>query len=553
MAQMSKWGIVALTAISGSASAQVDLLPDIIVDANRLYDNAIQISGGRTYLRLSNATANIGQGKLHLYGGAVLPGGRQEVIQRVHRSDGTWWDRVAGQFVYHPGHGHIHVDSWCQYSLREVTTDGGVGPVVAQGKKTSFCIIDLSIWDSSLPGFVPGGEFRSCGSTVQGLSVGWQDIYSRGLEGQAIDITDVPAGTYWLESEADPNNNMLESDETNNTARILVVIGGGGGGSIVADAYEENNSRAQVDGRPVGQNNSPNLGPVGPQRIITNLTIHQSGDDDYFKFYQPGMGTSADFVRIDFPHSAGDVDMQLYSSTGTLLATSQGTTNSETITLNNRPAGWYYVRVYGFNGATCPGYTLTIDPSASSNAPTVQVHTPPAGDTQRTYGAETYDVTWSAADLDGNPTWVTVYVNTTPTLDGNEIMLPTSLHTPGDLGFYIINSADFTPGTYWVYAAVTDGNAWSGAWSDGTITFVNEVCLADLSSSADPNDPGYGVPDGIIDSADFFFYLDLFVAGNLQADLTGSADPNSPFYGVPDNIVDAADFFFFLDRFTEGC
>ena len=38
-------------------------------------------------------------------------------------------------------------------------------------------------------------------------------------------------------------------------------------------------------------------------------------------------------------------------------------------------------------------------------------------------------------------------------------------------------------------------------------------CPADLSGSSDPNDPAYGVPDGTVDSADFFFYLDLFVAG----------------------------------------
>ncbi len=37
--------------------------------------------------------------------------------------------------------------------------------------------------------------------------------------------------------------------------------------------------------------------------------------------------------------------------------------------------------------------------------------------------------------------------------------------------------------------------------------------IADLSGSSDPNDPAYGLPDGLIDSADFFYYLDLFVAG----------------------------------------
>ncbi|MCC6285193.1 MAG: S8 family serine peptidase [Phycisphaerales bacterium] len=83
---------------------------------------------------------------------------------------------------------------------------------------------------------------------------------------------------------------------------------------------------------------------------------------------------------------------------------------------------------------------------------------------------------------------------------------------------------------------------------------ICEPCPADLSGSSDPNDPGYGVPDGSIDSADFFYFLDAFAAGDAQtADLTGSSDPNDPAYGTPDGLIDAADFFFYLDLFVQGC
>ncbi|MCC6284503.1 MAG: hypothetical protein IT439_04250 [Phycisphaerales bacterium] len=79
-------------------------------------------------------------------------------------------------------------------------------------------------------------------------------------------------------------------------------------------------------------------------------------------------------------------------------------------------------------------------------------------------------------------------------------------------------------------------------------------CPADLSGSSDPNDPAYGVPDNAVDSADFFYFLDQFVAANTAiADLTGSSDPNDPAYGIPDGSVDASDFFFFLDVFVLGC
>jgi hypothetical protein len=79
-------------------------------------------------------------------------------------------------------------------------------------------------------------------------------------------------------------------------------------------------------------------------------------------------------------------------------------------------------------------------------------------------------------------------------------------------------------------------------------------CAADLTGSSDPNDPSYGVPDGTADAADFFYFLDQFVAQNdFVADLTGSSDPNDPSYGVPDGFIDAADFFFYLDIFVQGC
>jgi hypothetical protein len=79
-------------------------------------------------------------------------------------------------------------------------------------------------------------------------------------------------------------------------------------------------------------------------------------------------------------------------------------------------------------------------------------------------------------------------------------------------------------------------------------------CAADLSGSSDPNDPAYGAPDGLVDSSDFFYFLDQFVAMNLAiADLTGSSDPNDPAYGVPDGLIDASDFFYYLDLFVQGC
>ncbi len=78
-------------------------------------------------------------------------------------------------------------------------------------------------------------------------------------------------------------------------------------------------------------------------------------------------------------------------------------------------------------------------------------------------------------------------------------------------------------------------------------------CPADISSTSDPTHPAYDDPDGMLDSSDFFRYLDLFASGDMRADLTGSSDPGDPSFGVPDGELTAADFFFYLDLFALGC
>lgn len=464
--------MLAVSAMAEQAAAQVDWLPDIIVREADLYNNDIvtDITPGRVHLRFSTSTCNIGMGRLHLIG--ILPplqDGTQLVMQRIFRDDGTFWDDTSGSFLYHPTHSHTHFEDWCAYRLREILPGDGVGAVVAEGDKTSFCILDLAVYNSSLPNFNPSPNYPSCNSTVQGLSVGWLDLYSKSLPGQNIDVTDVPDGQYWLEAHADPENNIRESDTTNNITRIKVTIGSTAG--IQPDAYEPDDSFAAVDARIEGGTNSPNLGPTGPRTVITGLSIHSSNNSDYFRFYSAGTGTANDTIRIDFTHTLGDLDLSLYDANRVHLATSEGVSNREIILMTGRPAGWYYIRAFGYQVATNPSYSLMINPPANT-APTITVFDPPIGVTERIHGFENYTTTWETNDANGDPTWVTVYANTSPVLDGNEIEIEASINTPGSDGYHIINSASLPTGTYWLYARVTDGGQISGAWSAGQIAFL---------------------------------------------------------------------------------
>ncbi len=80
------------------------------------------------------------------------------------------------------------------------------------------------------------------------------------------------------------------------------------------------------------------------------------------------------------------------------------------------------------------------------------------------------------------------------------------------------------------------------------------ACPPDLTLSAIPGQPGYGVPNGVLNNDDFFYYLAQFAAGNLAvADLTTTAIPATPGYGVPNGILNNDDFFYYLALFSQGC
>ena len=53
---------------------------------------------------------------------------------------------------------------------------------------------------------------------------------------------------------------------------------------------------------------------------------------------------------------------------GTVLATSAGVTDTEQISLAGLAAGTYFVKVYGFAGATNPGYSLAVSGPAGTGA-----------------------------------------------------------------------------------------------------------------------------------------------------------------------------------------
>ncbi len=222
------FAVAALGVWAPEAPAQ-DLLPDLIVNPARLSDHIFvrNIVPGRIHIRLSNATPNIGFGELRVVEGEAM-GFEQTIFQAIEQADGSPSRfREAGHFIFHGAHNHFHVDDWAQYYIRDVLPGDGVGAILFGGVKTSFCLLDSTRYTGSEPvlGTPPATrQFVSCSASEQGISVGWEDLYDKGLPDQWIDITGLPPGEYWLESEVDPEDHFLEVDETNNVARIKLII-----------------------------------------------------------------------------------------------------------------------------------------------------------------------------------------------------------------------------------------------------------------------------------------------------------------------------------------
>lgn len=184
------------------------------------------LADGRRLLRFSNTIWNRGTTALEVFG-EVNPSTRAiELRQRLLISGDTAVERPIGRFVWHPTHGHWHIEEFALYQLWSITPSGEPDQLLSTSEKLSYCLIDTDSLDAQLAGFVPERTYRGCGRMRQGISVGWGDEYASYLDGQAVDITGLPDGVYALVSTANPSRVLLETSYTNNTAVLYLVIEG---------------------------------------------------------------------------------------------------------------------------------------------------------------------------------------------------------------------------------------------------------------------------------------------------------------------------------------
>ena len=211
-------GLLVLGVISRAIAAECDpsdpdLLPPNLVAQPPTKVRVLQSYNNRRII-FTTTVGNVGTGPLILKGDTVqTPSGPvTQGTQTVWRKDGTTCEHIAGYFIYHPSHHHWHVNDFAAYELRK--DDPFTGQLMAKSDKVSFCLIDIT----QLRGYNGQRQVEAdCLNQegVQGISVGFADVYDSFLPDQWIDVDQagpntVPAGEYFLVNVGDPDSLLIE-------------------------------------------------------------------------------------------------------------------------------------------------------------------------------------------------------------------------------------------------------------------------------------------------------------------------------------------------------
>jgi hypothetical protein len=224
------------TQVGSPAGGARSLLPDLSPQSPRqLTVRAVQRGGSRRFmLGFRSAADNLGAGPLVVE--ARRDARRPSLLattQVVTRRDGSEVRHTLParlRYVHSADHSHWHYLGFMRYELRRP----GGGRRLGRDRKTGFCLGDRYPTPSHRPlrGRRGLAAFASeCGKGKphlsglrEGISVGYGDNYDANLEGQEIEITDLPTGRYILVNTVNPDHSLAERTYRNNRSRAVIRI-----------------------------------------------------------------------------------------------------------------------------------------------------------------------------------------------------------------------------------------------------------------------------------------------------------------------------------------
>ena len=130
--------------------------------------------------------------------------------------------------------------------------------------------------------------------------------------------------------------------------------------TIEADQYEENETFETAK----DFLNRKQVGILEQNFAVSGLTLHKTDDQDFFKF--KAAKTETLNLAVDFNQDLGDVDLEIYDETKTLVAASKTSNTQEQVSFKAEKDKNYYVKVFG-NDSTSPEYNINITSSAGGN------------------------------------------------------------------------------------------------------------------------------------------------------------------------------------------
>jgi hypothetical protein len=197
-------------------------------------------------------------------------------------------------------------------------------------------------------------------------------------------------------------------------------VGGGAG-----DQFEDNDNFAGAYTLPVAD------------ATYTGLTINTANDDDYYRIVPTTSGTVS--VSVAFTHSQGDIDMRVFNASQTQIGISDATGNAESFSWNATAGQAYFIRVYGYQGATNPSYSMTIDVPGTA-PPVIPPDSLEENDTFATARSLTAsDQTYSSLTI--NAANDDDYYAIVPANSGTLVVSTAFTHSQGNVDLQVLNSS----------------------------------------------------------------------------------------------------------------
>jgi hypothetical protein len=223
---------------SGSATGSAGQLPSLLLpDLDQRPPLAVSVRLGgppnhHPLLVFTSSVENVGYGPLLVEGRRATLRARTMRADQLVRLRGGGVRRIGGvgrlRYNVSPSHSHWHLQPFERYELR--TLDG---TRIVADHKSGFCL--TSDHRSPLPTLGPRGthpiDRSDCArdkprarGVVEGIAVGWGDIYIPAKEGQYVDLTGVPPGDYDLVHRVNVGRLLREANYANNASALRIRL-----------------------------------------------------------------------------------------------------------------------------------------------------------------------------------------------------------------------------------------------------------------------------------------------------------------------------------------